>query len=295
MKFFKSVFRRYRKEKLRYYLKGVDVLLITSSGRTGTQFFETLYKNVDKNRLVIHEPKPDFFNLSLQKIRYGRSTKKVSEYIASHRGKIILSKYGMSKRIFGKKIIYVESNPFAYPLLEEYRSLVKSFKVIYISRDPSTYLVSAYNKDPSKDEINNFYGESDKRKRLTAVDFKELSEKTWCNFERIEKIAWYWNKSNELLYDYTKKYKNDSIYIKFESLFSSSENEKISTLKKILYFSEGKSIDNIFLRDLLNLYTVKINKSSLLSEISNFEDLDSETQIRITKIIEPMAKKLNYI
>jgi hypothetical protein len=50
----------------RYLLSGVDVVLITSTGRTGTNFFEHFYETIDPKAFVFHEPSPDFFDLSLQ-------------------------------------------------------------------------------------------------------------------------------------------------------------------------------------------------------------------------------------
>ena len=277
--------------KRRFFLANVDVVLIASSGRTGTQFFETLFKHIDHTLLVAHEPKPDLFDSSVEKIRKQATKKTIQDYIVFHRGKLLLKHYGLWSRLTGKKITYVESNPFVYPILEEYKSVFKSVNVIYIARNPKTYLISAYNKDPRFDGKNNFYADTDKRKRLTAADFNEMSQETWTSLSRIERIAWYWNKCNEILYEYTQRNQTTSLSLKFEDVFSEDLTTKSTTLKKILNFS-GLNVTEV--DSLIALFETKVNKSKQLSDASSFDDFSAKEQELIHKFIAPMSNKLQY-
>ncbi len=283
----KQITAAYRKK----LLKNTDAILIISSGRTGTKFFERFFTEIDHSAIVFHEPNPDFFTLGLKRIRLQQPPHSVVEEIILRRGKLIDVE---KKRRDLKRSVYVESNPFLVPILEEFCSVFKSIKMIYITRDPKTYLISAFNKDPQNDKINNFYADSDKRKRLTAVDFKEISHSEWNQYSREEKIAWYWNKSNDILFSHYLKNKENSVIIRYEDLFSVSTEIKKKTLHKIVNltyptFNFQGNIDR-----LIKLLDIRLNSSRQLSDKRNFEEFDERTKKKIENIIAPMSQKLGY-
>lgn len=273
-------------------LKQTNAILIVSSGRTGTKFFEYLYNEIDNSAIVFHEPRPDFFGLGVKKIRQNKSFDTIANKIIHHRGKHI---YTEKKRRNLKRVIYVESNPFLFPILKEFSSVYRSVKVIYITRDPRTYLISAYNKDPQNDRVNNFYGDSDKRKRLTAPDFNELSQIEWENYSREEKIAWHWNKSNDMLFSYYLINKDKAIIIRYEDLFSASIETKKEVLHKILTLTYPNYNISVNIERLLRVLDKRLNRSKHLSDKTNFKDFDEAVKIKIEKIISPMADKLGYM
>ncbi|MGB3342525.1 MAG: sulfotransferase domain-containing protein [Aequorivita sp.] len=273
-------------------LKSTDTIIIVSSGRTGTKFFEHLFKEIDNSAIVFHEPKPDLFDLGVKKIRLHRSSGTIINDIILQRGRLIERE---KKRRGLVNAVYVESNPFLYPILNEFSSVFKSAKVLYITRDAKTYIVSAYNKDPQNDRINNFYGDSDKRKRLTASDFNELSQSEWEGYSREEKISWHWNKSNKMLFSYFLKNKDKSIMIRYEDLFSTSIETKKEALVKILTLASPNYNISVNIERLLKVLDHGLNKSEQLSDKANFEDFDEATKYRIEGIIEPMANKLGYL
>lgn len=272
-------------------LKRTKAIVVVSSGRTGTKFFERLFKEINPSSIVFHEPSPDFFDLGVKKVRFNESSGIIRKTIIHQRGKLINAER-VNRGL--KNELYVESNPFLFPILNEFSSVFKTIKLIYIIRDPKTYLISAFNKDPQNDRINDFYAETDKRKRLTASDYDELSNSEWNKYSREEKIAWYWSKTNEILFAYYLQNKDKAVLIRYEDLFSKSTKTRKRNLIEILSLSYPDYNLSSSFNKLLSLLDVKINRSVQLSDIMDFEDFDDATKLRIEKIIAPMAKKLGY-
>ncbi|PKD21134.1 hypothetical protein APR41_12015 [Salegentibacter salinarum] len=276
---------------IRRVLRKTELILVVSTGRTGTKFFESFLKKIFPKSPVFHEPKPDLFDISIKKIRFGVSEEKLKNEILFHRTQLFYDNYSFLEIIplvFFRKSVYVESNPFVFPILNEFSSLFKNVKIIYVSRDFKTYSVSAYNMSPQGDGISNFYGMADRRERLTAVDFGEMSKRQWDFLSRMEKIAWYWNKCNKILY--TELPKKNSIHMKFENLFSEDPLVQKSELERIMSFLEKYNIDVLEFDELMNN---KINKSnpSGVDRITNFEEKNS---VLVFKLTDEMRKNLNY-
>lgn len=278
----------------RYFLKGVSAKIIVSTGRTGTKFFVGLLELLDPGAIIYHEPVPDYFDLGVDKFRNKRSFNYLVRYMIKSRGSLLFGKFTLIKRIFGLKIIYIESNPFLFPLIPEFISIFRNCEIIYISRDPSTYLISAYNKDPQNDGLSNFYGESDLRKRLTAIDFNEMDYLEWNLLTRIEKIAWYWNKCNKMLFLEYKQHKEQSILIKFEDIFSFNQNTRIEALKALSYFLKSDKILESKKKEILALLNNKINNSKNLTNISSLNNFDDKTRMKIQGLTNEMAGYLLY-
>lgn len=156
----------------------VDVSVITSSGRTGTQFLAWMLRQVGVHS--VHEPSPDLFNESVAKHRHdenvvgGIRRKRPPSFELLRDGK------------------YVESNWNLITLLDEADEVFGGAKISFIVRNFYDYVESALNKSPDGSGDMFFYGQNDHRSRLTATDFGEMSEKEWENLHRAEKIAWWW-------------------------------------------------------------------------------------------------------
>lgn len=201
--------------KYDYFRKKISVNYVVSTGRTGTNFFETFLNNASEKVYCIHEPAPDLFNISIDKMRYKKDSKIILDYIRLNRKKYI---YEVVKQ---QKWQFIESNPNASFLLSEIKSAFPDSRFLIIVRDPRTYVPSALNKSPRGDGINNFYDDTDGRKRINAMDFKDDKYNSkWSSLTRLEKICWYWNKCNEELFNYNYNNKEHSIIVKYEDLFS---------------------------------------------------------------------------
>ncbi|QYA24028.1 hypothetical protein G3I01_00400 [Gramella sp. MT6] len=288
----KKIKQSFRNFLVTRVVRRTNLILIVSSGRTGTKFFEFFFKNVFEKYPVYHEPKPDLFDLSFQKILAEVSDEGIKRAIFSYRSKLIGNFYSnkdLVKYAFFKKPLYVESNPFIYPVLEEFSSNFRSTKYLFITRDFKTFCVSAYNKDPQGDGKNDFYGISDRRKRITAKDLGEKLPWEWKNLNRIEKIAWYWNMSNRHLY-YGLKNK-DYIHLNFEDIFNKDKNVQNEAITRLSSFFGIKILEP---NSLSTIMRTKINKSKQISKINSINDLDSKTQDRIDFLTKEMREILGY-
>ena len=248
-----------------------QVILIISSGRTGTNFMAHWFSSLSDEFYSVHEPSPDLFQLGIEKYR----NKKV---ITPNLFKIkrALQLYKLNKK---RKTIYIESNPNLLLLLPELNKLFKNLKIIFIKREFESYLLSAINKSPDNSSINYFYSDTDSRKRVTAIDFNDLEYKEiWNNLSREEKIAWWWKKSNEIIDKYNLDY-NNSVVIKYEELFN-NDNENL--LSNTLKFIELKHIK--LSADDLAHFKVKKNENKI-KIISQFDELDDVLKKKLYSMI----------
>src|SRR6266513_2889210 len=92
-----------------YKAKGFESLpvrFIVSTGRTGTQFFESFFNNNFPGVLCLHEPRPDGFDIAIGKIRAKLDTEEIVNHLRS-------SRVGILSRLRRRNAkLYVESNPF---------------------------------------------------------------------------------------------------------------------------------------------------------------------------------------
>jgi hypothetical protein len=210
-----------------------DIYFIISTGRTGTNFMESFLNAASQDVLCIHEPKPDLFDLSLEKIRLKKPSKVIMQKLKEARYEILNETLKKNKRK------YIESNPFATFLIPEINKVFKNVKFIFIYRDIETYLLSALNKSPRGNGVNNFYAEDDNRKRLRPADFEnDEHAEIWLSLSRAQKITWYWNKCNLYLRTFAKENNNQVIELKFEDLFSKDKETKKATLTQLFAFTD---------------------------------------------------------
>lgn len=275
------------------FLKRVNVVVVCSTGRTGTKFFESIFKILDVNAVVMHEPKPDLFNLSLLKIRNVRTKKFVKDCIIDKRGGLLLNKRDLKQIFLGRKI-FIECNPFLFSLIPEYSEIFKQCDIIYVTRDPKTYIISAYNKDPQNDGCPNFYSKFDHRKRLTANDYGEMEKNKWEELHRSAKIAWYWNKCNQTLHKIHQSPSYSSILVKFEELFSEVHEVQIIGWSKVAVFAGYSQSFSKRQNEISITLSRKVNQGKPLSEISKFKDFSRSQQKKIWKFTNLTAKELNY-
>ena len=272
-------------------IKKTELVLVVSTGRTGTKFFKYFMKILYSSYPVFHEPKPDLFDLSIEKIRNNASEEFITKQILLYRRRLFLGFYTfreLLKILLFRRSVYVESNPFIFPIIREFSSNFKSTKVIFITRDFKTFCISAYNKDPQGDGVKNFYGKTDLRSRINGIDLKEYTVEDWEALKRIEKIAWYWNMSNKNLRDNLKDL--DHILIKFENLFSNNNHIKKQEIKKILRFL---NYNNSYVPKVEKLMENKINFSDS-KQLNSIYDLDKNVLKKINEITKEMRKELNY-
>ena len=143
------------------------------------KFFEGFFNGLNRGITCLHEPSPDLFNLAIAKIREDIDSKSVRDKLFHSRKHLILENEN--------KNLYIESNPFIFPLLDDIKHKFTKTKFVFIVRDPKTYLTSAYNKQTGAEDEVLFYGIKDSRNRISALDTENDSEfENWNEFSKFK-------------------------------------------------------------------------------------------------------------
>jgi len=263
------------------YLK-VPVTFIVSSGRTGTNFFESFLNNVSSDIKSVHEPFPSLFSLGLKKIRQEITTEEIINELISGRKRLFY------ESLAEEKSSYVESNPFASLLIPEIKMAFPQARFLYIHREPFSYIKSIMNKKNTLPDGHTYYpyGESDRGNRMNPFDFKnEPYQSEWKELSRYEKVAWYWQKINLIiLNDLSQIPAEQQMSIKFEDLFF----DKIKFKETVSFLNSDIRITE---SDLESLMRKKSNvQTGDKFEESKFLELNN----RIEQIIRSTQTKLNY-
>jgi len=205
-------------------------VFIVSTGRTATKFFSGFFdKNFD-TIMARHEPAPDLFDLGTGFIRGTYSGAAVN---ASLR----YARYGIYKELErGQVATNVESNNNAALLLPVIKEVFPNLKIVFITRDPKSYLVSSYSKvhgikkHGAHDAGYTLYGEHDPRNRLTAKDFAgdKLGD-SWEALRRFEKLCWHWRTYNRLILDFVED-STEHLVLKYEDLFRKGDVHAVRRL-----------------------------------------------------------------
>ena len=255
------------------------IVFILSTGRTGTKFFEGFLNDHYRDIFAVHEPSPDLFDITINKHRKKHTSLQVRQAIHRARGKIL-----KEFRTSGKRL-YVEANPNASFLIPELAKLYPKARFIWITRDPKSYMCSAYSKSPLDDGVL-FYSGNDHRKRLNGVDFGEMTSEEWKAKSRFERIAWLWSSAN-ILIQQSLHDNGNWMHVSFEDLFQWRKPECISRIEEFLGISKEKRLSKEAIDKALS---VKRNATSkkLLSDPGEWsaDEMDSfqKEVVRASKI-----------
>ena len=250
-------------------IKNYNVYFIVSKESTGTNFMESFLNAASDDFFCVHEPNTDL-KVYLKKIRDKKSSVFISEQIKKIRYPILKESLNLDKRK------YVESNPFATFLIPKLKQTFKHIKFVFIYRDLDTYLLSALNKSPLGNDVNNFYAASDGRKRPCPPDFEnDKYVHEWSELSRAQKISWYWNKCNLYLRTFAKENTSQVLELKFEDLFSKDKEMKKAALTKLFSFISIE-VSDTKLNELLVTTSEKRNQTqekfySSLNELTHVE------------------------
>jgi len=229
-------------------------VFICSTGRTGTQFFGKRISDNIEDCFSVHEPaavwlsRPkewrekskifgpfrmtigqflpsnSMFKLSADRAAGRIDDQKAREYVYKQRKRYV-------KKV--RQSLYVESNAHLYGVLDLLTDLFPNSKIVYVIRDPRTWIRSALNTPEYV-----LYSPIDFRffkASVRAIDFEDdpYYEK-WDHMSKFEKYAWYYNKVNTFALSLMKDKENFRVF-RFEDLFKSQD--KVSEFKSMLDFA----------------------------------------------------------
>lgn len=272
-------------KRIKRFLKGliaqlipwskIKVILIVSTGRTGTEFIAHLLNKEFFDKVsAYHEPQPDLHHLYIHHLKNNYPLEYLKKEIRTLRAIRVLKCFLQGK-------LYVESNNNWSFLLHSAPHVFPNLKIVYVVRHVKSFLKSEMNKKHGRMKFD-FYGENDPRERvnpsLITSHFSKYID--WDTASREEKIIWYWVICNVTIEKYLHESQGDKMIVRksrFEALFNNHFDLK--EMRNLLLFID----ENLRIEDMTLIAAMKKKKNSSKEEIFNFELLDQKIKQLVKK------------
>lgn len=290
-------------------------ILITSVGRTGTEFFARLFEDIIPDCTSLHEPdiikfpgvknRIEHYNQQIQRAGFWKmiilkalgkwTLAKVSD--SRFLGKLNLSEATKTLHFQRNDFIsrlsgstYVESNLGYYGLLDVIPHVFKDHRTIYIVRDGRDWVRSTLNWGEvyGKGEIRRLFA----HKWPTAKginDDKYASQ--WDNLSRFEQLCWAWSRLNEYALNTISENPNARLY-KFENIFL--DENRYQTLDDLVSFAVSlPGIDTPRLGSTIGWLEQKIHQSS--NQFPAWEQWTDDQKRKFEEICGSQMESLGYV
>lgn len=254
------------------------VVLIVSTGRTGTKAIATHLDNCYEQLRALHEPPPTRIHLRRVSNRFmcGRLAKdQLVAQLRAHRDRILAST---------PQGTYVEANPGLAGFMDAFADAYQDFRVVHVTRDPRTYIRSALNWGV-------FRGARRFLSRfmpywLPKPDYVDpAGPLRWRKMNGVERLAWYWKFINTHLDRGAALYPDRYLRVKFEDLFSRDG----SGLTKLVQWIGLPSSDQLSLS--ANAENVNASDSG---GIGRWEQWDESTRRMVLRYCAPLMRTYGY-
>ncbi|MEA3449815.1 MAG: hypothetical protein U9Q85_02455 [Patescibacteria group bacterium] len=288
-------------------------IIISSMGRTGTNFFARYFRKIFSDSVSLHEP--GSIVLNRKKIRFKKSLK-YAGWRVSVINKFINTediKKLSKKRMEGKinkeetaekiikirkniinnidKNIYIESNYQFQGVLDVLPLVFSNFQSLYIIRDPRDWVRSFINR-------RGLYHWSDLHyilnNRINAYAVGEKTKTEWKQMNQFEKLSWAWNFINGYALDSIKKTATCRL-IKFEDIFvaDNKTNNLLAITDSLRQENRNLKINKNYKKITKTILEKKINKSyySILPKWTAWENEQAKT---LNKYCGKLMHKLGY-
>jgi len=194
------------------------VVVVLSTGRTGTQalahYFNAAYDNVT----ALHEPKPTrHFRVMSNRAVAGKLSKETAVRA------LVRSRRRLVEKI--TRPVYIESNWYLYGFLEALKEVFGKPLILHVVRDPRTFIPSYIN-----------YGTFSGLKKIAAEflpywylkpeQYEPNPPKRWNRMSEPERLAWHWHVVNREIDRGAELYGGDYLRLRYEDIFP---REKAST------------------------------------------------------------------
>ncbi|MBS3806590.1 MAG: sulfotransferase [Bacteroidales bacterium] len=173
----------------------MKTIFITSTGRTGTDFFTTLFNEYVDNAWSMHEPRPAFRRRSHQLITR-RPTLFEKHYFRLPR---------IKRHRKRAEEWYVETNYHLAAAIDFLREVFPEGSVVHVIRDGRSVVTSWLNK----------YRYITNNHLLPEHVEDRQAQELWDKWNPVQKLAWYWKTINLMAVS-----KHPDIWIRFEDIFS---------------------------------------------------------------------------
>ena len=172
----------------------MKTIFITSTGRTGTDFFTTLFNDYVDNAWSLHEPRPAFRRRSHRLITR-RPTLFERYYFRAPR----IRRHSKQKAEY-----YVETNYHLATAFDFLREVFPETSIIHVIRD-GRHVVTSW--------LNKYRYITNDHLLPEHVGDREALE-LWDRWNPLQKLAWYWKTINLLAVD-----RHPDLWVRFEDIF----------------------------------------------------------------------------
>ena len=289
-------------------------ILITSLGRTGTEFFSKFFAGIIPDCTSLHEPdivqnigvenKLAHFAQQVHRAGIWRMVvlKAIGKWtlvkLSDSRVMGTLENRSESKKLYNQRNgfinkmpgeVYVEANIGYYGLLDITPEVFTTHKAIFIVRDGRDWIRSHLS-------WGEFYGKSGIRKLFshnwpTAKDIpRDPYNEKWDTLTRFEQMCWAWTRLNDYALRTISKNQNAMVF-QFEKLFLGEE--KYQVLNKLVSFSTSlPGIDTAHLGKASGWLERKSHQSSL--NFPSWEKWPKKQKKQFKTICGAQMQKLGY-
>ena len=289
-------------------------ILVTSLGRTGTEFFARFFAHVLPDATSLHEP--DIFQNTgvenklahyLQQVRRAGPWRMV---FLKALGKWTLVKIS-DARFLGRQdrpqavraltgqrkafiesmpgSVYVEANIGYYGLLDITPQVFQEHRAVYVVRDGREWVRSHMN-------WGEFYGKKGLRK-LISHNWPAASDvpgdpcaEQWDTFSRFERLCWAWSKLNQYALETLSSNPNARVF-RFEKIFSGEERYEV--LDDLVAFTTSlPSLPSTGRRSTAGWLEKRTHQSS--SGFPAWEAWSADQQQHFRVVCGPLMEQLGY-
>ena len=189
-----------------------QVVVILSTGRTGTKalahFFNTTYDSVT----ALHEPRPS------RHLRLA-SNRAMAKGMAPEAAVRTLGKARAHLLASLTRPVYIESNWYIYAFLDALRPVFgENTKVLHVVRDPRTYVPSMLNygtyqglKAVATKFVPYWY--------IRPEQMSDRPAKRWAQMSEAERLAWHWRVVNTELDRAPAMFGDEYLFMRYEDIF----------------------------------------------------------------------------
>ena len=270
-------------------------IFLSSTGRTGTKFFGEMMSRMIDDCVSVHEPDttrvsdwPDWIRkmakFGAPKMLWGQYRQRYSLGKLSttrHRGLCGDGKaagYVRDNRcgyIEGqRKSLYIESNHIIYGVLDLLTEVFPQSKIIWIMRDPRSWVRSAINST-----AYHLYGPFDwdcLNLSVRAYNFRgDPAGPDWHGLSKFEKYCWYYDNVNARAFELMKKVPDFRVY-RYEDLFNKELRDEyfIDMLDYASAFGDGFSRGYRYRPELLD---IRVHAAASKRLVPRWEDWSPKT------------------
>jgi len=186
-------------------------VFILSTGRCGSLTLHEIFKKYNSIDSY-HEPTPTLMILANYLFNNQEDEELLATILKATRLELIINSYIKNK-------IYIESNQVLSYIIPGIIKLFNKSKIIHLIRHPGNFIVSA--------AIKGWY----QNNTIWEIGRIKENNKKWIELTQIEKLAWYWQKTNNLIIEKTKKLLENNRYILLKIEDINNYNKLLNIMK----------------------------------------------------------------